>query len=126
MTVLCRSCRKEKAFEEFWWELRRDPSEGAVKIVQFQYYWSDRDSQFCSGKCLLKNLEQYCQRAEERVHASPTTEVSLTLKTGRSERQSPDQYTGAPVLPSLTFSANGKIPSLCKGKTKYLAEELLA
>ena len=130
MTVLCRSCRKEKAFEEFWWELRRDPLEGAVKIVQFQYYWSDRDSQFCSRKCLFENLEQYCQRAEARVQASPTPEVSLTRNPGRGERQIPDPHTSAPILPALifsaTFSAQGRIPSLCERKTNDLVEGLLA
>ena len=89
MIVLCRRCEKEKAFKEFWWELRSDRAEGTVQIVQFQYYWIDRDTQFCSRKCLLENLEAYCQRAEERVYASPTTEAHLCVKPGQEERQSP-------------------------------------
>ncbi len=64
MTVLCIGCGAEKEFEQCWWELRRDSSEGSVKIVQFQYYWSDRDTQFCSRKCLFENLDDYCKRAE--------------------------------------------------------------
>ena len=79
MTVFCKGCGKEKAFEQCWWELRRDSSEGSVKIVQFQYYWSDRDSQYCSRKCLFENLEDYCKRAEAKNHAFSMPLVSPTV-----------------------------------------------
>ncbi len=69
MTVFCRSCGKEKEFDQRWWELRRDASEGSVRIIHFQYYWSDPDAQFCSRKCLFEHLEDYCKRAEANSDA---------------------------------------------------------
>ncbi len=89
MTVLCRRCGKDKAFEEYWWELRSNRAEGTVQIVQFLYYWSDRDAQFCSRKCLLENLENYCKQAEERVHASSAPEAHLPVKAGAAKSHSP-------------------------------------
>ena len=89
MTVLCKRCCEEKLFEQYWWELRSNRAEGTVQVVQFQYYWSDRDVQFCSRRCLLENLEDYCKQAEERVQASSATEAPLSVKDGAAERQSP-------------------------------------
>ncbi|MCH8269178.1 MAG: hypothetical protein IH846_16865 [Acidobacteria bacterium] len=89
MTVLCRRCGKEKLFEQYWWELRNNRAEGTVQVVQFQYYWSDRDAQFCSRRCLLENLEDYCKQAEERVQASSATEAPLPVNAGAAESQSP-------------------------------------
>jgi len=71
MTVLCRACRKEKAFEDFWWEVRRNALEGTVQIIQFQYYWADHNPQFCSRKCLFEHLDEYCKRAETKIQAHP-------------------------------------------------------
>lgn len=89
MTVLCRRCGKEKLFEQYWWELQSNRAEGTVQVVQFLYSWSDRDAQFCSRRCLLENLEDYCKQAEERVQASPATEVPRSVNAGAAERQSP-------------------------------------
>ena len=83
MTVFCRSCRKEKEFNQCWWELRRDASEGSVRIIHFQYYWSDRDAQFCSRKCLFEHLENYCKRAEASSDAFsiPTHSRALPVES---------------------------------------------
>ena len=89
MTVLCKRCCEEKLFEQYWWELRSNRAEGTVQVVQFQYYWSDRDAQFCSRRCLLENLEDYCKQAEERVPASSATEAPLPVNAGAAESQSP-------------------------------------
>ncbi len=89
MTVLCRRCGKEKLFEQYWWELRSNRAEGTVQVVQFQYYWRDRDAQFCNRRCLLENLEDYCKQAEERIQASSATEAPLSVKAGAVESQSP-------------------------------------
>ena len=82
MTVFCRSCGKEKEFDQRWWELRRDASEDSVRIIHFQYYWSDRDAQFCSRKCLFEHLEDYCKRAEASSDAFSIPTHSRALPVG--------------------------------------------
>ena len=91
MTVLCRKCGKKKTFEQYWWELRSNQTEGTVQVIQFQYYWSDRDAQFCSRRCLLENLEDYCKLAEERVQPDSATGVPLPVNAGTSESLSPEE-----------------------------------
>lgn len=83
MTVFCRSCGKEKEFEQCWWELRRDASEGSVRIIHFQYYWSDQDAQFCSRKCLFEHLEDLCKRTEANSDAFSLPTLSRSVPAER-------------------------------------------